>query len=133
MLSEQSVDALRMAVRNERYRDGGLRRLARVAGVSYSWLTKFATGRTRNEKIDMLRRISRVVTPGAHGLAQQRVVVPARAARSDAAAVALQTRTPVLARGPDRRGADSTSAAASSGPSQHERPRLTLRPRSPLA
>jgi transcriptional regulator with XRE-family HTH domain len=60
MVSEQSVDALRAAVRCLRYRDGGLRDLARRAGVSYSWLTKFATGRTRNEKIDTLRRIARL-------------------------------------------------------------------------
>jgi transcriptional regulator with XRE-family HTH domain len=60
MVSEQTVDALRATVRRLRYRDGGLRDLARRAGVSYSWLTKFATGRTRNEKIDTLRRIARL-------------------------------------------------------------------------
>jgi transcriptional regulator with XRE-family HTH domain len=74
MVSEQSVDALRATVRRLRYRDGGLRDLARRAGVSYSWLTKFATGRTRNEKIDTLRRIARLFPNPAP--------VPAPAARA---------------------------------------------------
>jgi transcriptional regulator with XRE-family HTH domain len=89
MVSEQSVDALRAAVRCLRYRDGGLRDLARRAGVSYSWLTKFATGRTRNEKIDTLRRIARLFPDP----------LPAPRARSlpaghDAAGAALGTQQP---------------------------------------
>jgi len=61
MLTQRDIDQLRLAVAGQRYRNGGLRRLAAATGVSYSWITKFSTGRTRNEKVDALCKLSRVL------------------------------------------------------------------------
>lgn len=61
MLTHHDIERLRHAVAALRYRDGGLRRLARATGVSYSWITKFSTGRTRNEKVDALCRLSQAL------------------------------------------------------------------------
>jgi len=52
-----SIDRLRRRAHALRYRDGGLRRLARLAKLSYSWTTKFATGRTRNERDETIARL----------------------------------------------------------------------------
>jgi hypothetical protein len=52
-----SIDRLRERVYALRYRRGGLRRLARLASLSYSWTTKFACGRTRNERVETIARL----------------------------------------------------------------------------
>lgn len=52
-----SIDRLRRRAYALRYHRGGLRRLARLAQLSYSWTTKFATGHTRNERAETLARL----------------------------------------------------------------------------
>ena len=55
--SSPSIDRLRRRVRALRYREGGLRRLARLAELSYSWITKFGVGQTRNERAATIARL----------------------------------------------------------------------------